>query len=530
MTQTETQSDPLPDPDQMANADVIYVRAEQKEDSTWTFDVTVSHPDTGWDDYADGWDVVLPDGSVVLIISGEPFTRLLTHPHVNEQPFTRSQSGIVIPDDVDYVIVRAHDIVDGYGGQEVIVRLDQANGLNFEVERPGLARTSLNRGLTYQQPDGNRYFSGLIDLASTEPVIVPLLDKPIWVVGTLAGESMEWLVAFEDGKMEVVTVTNGGIETTSLSATLSAGMPPSLVPSQSGGILNFQASDLAPFNHPILTKESDLAYINGEGELIMQSKGEIIQVDVNALPDGRILDDENGQLLVLSDPTREYDHAVLGDALEAGSVTLLNNSGEILTKINAPDGQVFEAILPIWVDINEDGQREIILTASNAQQGAQIVVYDQSGNLLARSTPIGTGYRWRNQASVAPFGPNGKIELVNVITPHLLGKVEFLQMVDGRLERVAEISGYTSHLIGTRNLDMFLSADLDADGKVELLLPSQDLTSLGLLQRTNNGAEVITDLPLDGRLSSNLAGISLPDGSLAIAAGTDSGSLYLWLP
>jgi hypothetical protein len=235
-------------------------------------------------------------------------------------------------------------------------------------------------------------------------------------------------------------------------------------------------------------------------------------------------------LLVLSDPTREYDHAVLGDALEAGSVTLLNSNGEVLNKIKAPDGQVFEAILPIWVDINQDGQREMILTASNAQQGAQIVVYDHSGNLLAKSTPIGTGYRWRNQAAVAPFGPNGEIELVNVITPHLLGKVEFLQMTDGRLERVAEISGYTSHVIGTRNLDLFLSADLDADGKVELLLPSQDLTSLGLLQRTNNGAEVIKDLPLDGRLSSNLAGIFLPNGNLAIAAGTDSGNLYLWLP
>ncbi len=46
-------------------ADVLFVRAEQADDGSWTFDVTVSHPDTGWEDYADGWDVVLPDGSVV---------------------------------------------------------------------------------------------------------------------------------------------------------------------------------------------------------------------------------------------------------------------------------------------------------------------------------------------------------------------------------------------------------------------------------------------------------------------------------
>src|SRR5690606_18603150 len=82
---------------------------------TWTFHVTISHPDTGWDDYADGWDVVLPDGTVIKPDSDSIFTRLLLHPHVNEQPFTQSQSGIIIPADVSYVTVRTHDPVDGFG-------------------------------------------------------------------------------------------------------------------------------------------------------------------------------------------------------------------------------------------------------------------------------------------------------------------------------------------------------------------------------------------------------------------------------
>jgi hypothetical protein len=82
----------------VGNADVTFVRASQQADGTWTFSVTVSHPDTGWEDYADGWDVVLPDGSIVKPDPDSPFTRLLTHPHVDEQPFTRSQSGIAIPE------------------------------------------------------------------------------------------------------------------------------------------------------------------------------------------------------------------------------------------------------------------------------------------------------------------------------------------------------------------------------------------------------------------------------------------------
>lgn len=116
-----------------ADANVEFVRAVNNGD-TWTFHVTVRHPDTGWEDYADGWDVVLPDGTVLKRNSDDPFTRLLLHPHETEQPFTRSQSGLVIPDSITQVTVRAHDIVDGFGGVEVVVDLTQAEGEKYIVE------------------------------------------------------------------------------------------------------------------------------------------------------------------------------------------------------------------------------------------------------------------------------------------------------------------------------------------------------------------------------------------------------------
>jgi hypothetical protein len=117
-----------------ANADVLFVKAVQMADDTWTFEVTVEHQDIGWEDYADGWDVVTPEGEVLKPDPSSPFTRLLLHPHENEQPFTRSQSGIVIPPGLTQVLVRAHDLVDGYGGQEVIVDLTQPSGEGFEVQ------------------------------------------------------------------------------------------------------------------------------------------------------------------------------------------------------------------------------------------------------------------------------------------------------------------------------------------------------------------------------------------------------------
>ncbi|MGR3501957.1 hypothetical protein [Pseudaestuariivita sp.] len=73
----------------------------------WTFTVTLSHPDTGWDHYADGWEVMLEDGTSLGI-------RELLHPHVHEQPFTRSLSGVTVPDGVRTVYVRARDNVDGW--------------------------------------------------------------------------------------------------------------------------------------------------------------------------------------------------------------------------------------------------------------------------------------------------------------------------------------------------------------------------------------------------------------------------------
>lgn len=118
-----------------ADADVEFVRATLAADDTWRFDVTVRHPDTGWEDYADGWDVVTPDGRVLKVDEGDPFTRLLLHPHENEQPFTRSQRGIAVPEGVTSVVVRAHDLVDGFGGREVQVDLNSSGGDDFEVFR-----------------------------------------------------------------------------------------------------------------------------------------------------------------------------------------------------------------------------------------------------------------------------------------------------------------------------------------------------------------------------------------------------------
>jgi hypothetical protein len=108
-------------------AQVIFVRAVRSGRGLWRFDVTVRHRDEGWNHYANLWEVVDPKSDEVL---GK---RVLLHPHDNEQPFTRSQSGIRIPEELTHVVVRSQCTVHGFGGREVLVELRSGKSELYEV-------------------------------------------------------------------------------------------------------------------------------------------------------------------------------------------------------------------------------------------------------------------------------------------------------------------------------------------------------------------------------------------------------------
>lgn len=108
-------------------ADVVAATATKSADGTYQFNVTVAHDDTGWDHYANVWQVIGPDGDVL----GE---RELLHPHVEEQPFTRSLSGVKIPADVHTVTIRAGDLVHAFGGIEVMLDLPTDAGQSMSTK------------------------------------------------------------------------------------------------------------------------------------------------------------------------------------------------------------------------------------------------------------------------------------------------------------------------------------------------------------------------------------------------------------
>jgi len=94
-------------------ADVLDVVIKKVADGKFRIDTTVKHDDTGWDHYANRWDVVAPDGTVIG-------SRILHHPHETEQPFTRSLT-LDIPADITQVTIQANDSVHELGGAVISV-------------------------------------------------------------------------------------------------------------------------------------------------------------------------------------------------------------------------------------------------------------------------------------------------------------------------------------------------------------------------------------------------------------------------
>ena len=97
--------------------------------NNYTFNVTISSPDTGCNQYADFWEVVSEDGDLL-------YRRILLHSHVNEQPFTRSGGPVDIPAN-QVVWVRGHMNTSGYGG--ISFKGSAASGFEASLPIEGFA-------------------------------------------------------------------------------------------------------------------------------------------------------------------------------------------------------------------------------------------------------------------------------------------------------------------------------------------------------------------------------------------------------
>jgi hypothetical protein len=410
-------------------------------------------------------------------------------------------------------------------------RIGGDTGTRGEPTAPGDSGVSPARGAyayTTLRPTGNRTIAGQGRLPDAEPVALPV-EGPAWLLARPTEEGSVWAVLAADGAASAFHVREGEARPVPLTpGSLPAGMPPVLTLADGEARLVEPPAGLSPTSCPTVLGDGTRLFVSDEGAVVrLDSEGSRESVAVDALPDARVVASPSGdRAYVLGGATGRYAHAVLGDATEAGELVVLDTDGgltvERRTVIPAP--AVVEGLAPLLGRLADD---RVILTESDRERGARLVAYDRDGERVAAGEAVGGGFRWRHQLAVAPFGPGGQPELAAVRTPHIGGTAEFYREREGRLERVATLSGYSSHAIGSRNLDGGLAGDLDGDGRAELLVPTDGRSALAAVRRTADGAIEPWRLPLGGRLRTNLFGLRLADGGIAVGAG-HAGGVRVW--
>lgn len=388
---------------------------------------------------------------------------------------------------------------------------------------------ALAAGLTAQEPapplflqadrqlDGNRLITAPLPLASMQATRVPLGQPIVRAAGYVLRGEPEWVVQLADASFLRVRIENDR---------------PVWNPIVRADA-DSETSRSGPSQNPLT-----LAW-NGEiGRWLPVSPGEfprfyLPQEGDAPLPDGHVAAGPGQLVAYLSSPTDEYAHGVLGDAIEAGSITILSNAPPRTIEL-AP--QVAEERGVLLRDLDQDGTPEIVTVLADALEGAFLAAFSTDGRMVARGDAVGRGFRWRHLIGAGPLGPNGEELTAAVVTPHIGGSIEYH---DESLSVLARLPGYSSHAYGSPGLGDAWIVNLDSDARWEILLPTQRRTRLEAVTLSRQGPRTLWRYELDARLSSNLAIADpatdhLPPAGAAtgrgagLLLGTSDGMMHLW--
>jgi len=172
--------------------------------------------------------------------------------------------------------------------------------------------------------------------------------------------------------------------------------------------------------------------------------------------------------------TSRYKHGVLGDDIEAGELhAITNHDGEqCVQRLVLDEDEVFEDLAPRLVDMDGDGEMDIVAVVSHARLGAKLAVFghaeNRDGLVLKASTPnIGTSYRWLAPIGTGDFNADGRMDVAFVDRPHLAQVLRvFSYEPGGGLTQVASANGFTNHRIGE---DFISSGVRSCDGESTLI-------------------------------------------------------------
>lgn len=390
-------------------------------------------------------------------------------------------------------------VLDGPGPGSSSADQSEAGADSAEFDDAAVASDASVVGRTNVTSGGNRYLPGSLDLADLPEVIQ--LDSPAI-----------WILPLDDGSLVTVAADGSASQRNS-----------------DGEVVDLDRVD--PSVRPLAYRDGDtvtLAPANADVASDLPDATEVGEDGVRAWFDGATDRVPHGALGDTTESTRlVIARRVVSDPMDDAGDPLVSEAMTVVDLEDEPNQPVFEGLSPLLADVDGDGVTDVVTTISDRQVGARLAVFDQAGQPVAESQPIGQGNRWRHQIAVAPTGPDGQLEVIEVQTPHLSGDLQFQRFDGGTLMLQHTLSGFRSHVLGSRNLDGAVVFDADGDGDPEVVVPALDLTTLAVVEPGPGGNRVLSIDLAGSTVSSNLA-LANTDAGLVFAVGAADGTIRVW--
>lgn len=393
---------------------------------------------------------------------------------------------------------------------------------------------------------------------------------PAWREALVAGAVPAWVVVLPDGHLATVDATGtfaifrvtadalhtvarfesvGALNASPVAVRLGDGPPGAVFVTRDARLALWRGGNvhvhdlsvtLSMLTHPTAVDvdgdgRDELLAVTSEGAIALvaglpDAVRVLDRLAVGALPDARISVTPEGEALVLTQPTTRYAHGVFGDTVEAGAMTGARVAARTLSLsvlLRLRPELVLEDRRIVVADVDGDGSADAVTTRASLTHGASVLALSRSEgrwDLLALGRPIGQPRRWEHTVGVADLDASGAPTVVSVRTPHTGGVLQALRRKGSGLEIIARRPGVASHVLGSRNLDQVAIADLDGNGRPEVVVPESKRDALLGLELAGNRFVDRWRLALGGPIISNVAVADLDgDGHLDLVVADATG-------
>lgn len=372
--------------------------------------------------------------------------------------------------------------------------------------------------------------SGTVSLDVT-PTAVDLGAPAAWlVVAPTADGATLWVAVHDDGSVSAVTVDAQGAVRDADVGVRSAptSRPPALHAPDGTWRLVEAPADTAEFAGVLPLGDGRIVTVTSGGDLLVAAEDADFPERHPGpyLPDARPVRVDERRVALLFGPTDRYGHGVLGDAVEATQVRIVDVTAGTVTDTVVPEGRVIEGVRPLVGDLTGDGATDLVVTTSAEADGARLEAWLLAGRGRRIGPAIGAAGRWRHQIAIAPTDPAGGSEVVEVVTPHLDRIATFWHAGDQLLEATGDVpDALVSHDLGSRSMEDAAVVDVDGDGVRELVGPGTE-GGLAIVRRGEDTTVASIDAPTP---DSNLAITGLPGDRAALGYVTADGLLVVWV-